>query len=65
VTVKYIVFQNRARCGHGWRADLSNTVARKTGEVIAKLMAVFVNIDTMTGADLDIGLANLKAIAER
>jgi hypothetical protein len=31
---------------------------------IAKLIGVFVNMDTMIGVDFDTGLANLKAIAE-
>jgi len=32
---------------------------------IAKLMGVFVNMDTMIGKDFETGLANLKAIAEK
>jgi carbon monoxide dehydrogenase subunit G len=32
---------------------------------VAKLMGVFVNMDTMVGTDFETGLASLKAIAER
>ena len=32
---------------------------------VAKLMGVFVNMDTMIGKDFETGLANLKAIAEK
>ena len=32
---------------------------------VAKLMGVFVNMDTMIGRDFEAGLANLKAIAEK
>ena len=32
---------------------------------LAKLMGVFVNMDTMIGKDFETGLANLKVIAER
>jgi hypothetical protein len=32
---------------------------------ITKLMGVFFNMDKMIGGDFEVGLANLKAIAER
>lgn len=32
---------------------------------VSKLMQVFVKLDTMVGKDFEVGLANLKALAER
>jgi hypothetical protein len=33
--------------------------------LMSKLMQVFMNIDTMIGSDFEVGLANLKRIAEK
>lgn len=32
---------------------------------MSKLMGIFINMDTMIGKDFEVGLANLKALAER
>lgn len=32
---------------------------------VAKIMGIFINIDSMVGKDFEAGLANLKAVAEK
>jgi Polyketide cyclase / dehydrase and lipid transport len=49
------------------KGDATNVTWTMDGPApfISKIMQVFVNMDTMIGKDFEVGLANLKALAEK
>ena len=49
------------------KGDVTNVTWAMDGPAryITKIMQVFVNLDNMIGKDFEIGLANLKALAEK